>query len=278
MEKERNKIKMLFVYLILSCIVFLMVGPFIYILSTSLKSTYSFLTKSPFSTLLKDVTWNNYKDLVGGTSFLNWIFNSVVVTGLTILIILFIDSLAGYVFARKEFPGKNLFFILILSTLIIPFPVTFIPVFLITMKMRLINTYPGLIIPGLAWPVGVFMMKQFIQSIPSELEDSARIDGCSEFQIYWKIILPLCKPALAVLGIYTGMWQWNNFLWPLVATTTTKMRTLTVGLAVLQGGQFVTNWGVVAAGAIISLVPLYVLFLFFQKYFIKGLTVGALKG
>ena len=175
------------------------------------------------------------------------------------LITLVIDTLAGYAFARLRFPGRTALFALVISTLMIPTAAIVAPLYIMVSRLpdwthAGINTYLGMILPMVCSPLGVFMMRQFISTLPEGLVEAARLDGASEFQIFRKIVLPLMKPAIVVLGIFTFMFQWVNFLWPLVITTTDDMKTLTVGVASLQG-QFVTDWGVISAAAVMTMVP-----------------------
>jgi ABC-type glycerol-3-phosphate transport system permease component len=175
-----------------------------------------------------------------------------------------------------NFPGRDALFLVVLMTLMVPFAATLIPLFIIVRNMNLTNTYLGLILPALASPIGIFMMRQFIESLPSDLENAARLDGCSEFQIFRRVILPLMKPGLVVLGVFTFMTQWTSYLWPLVISTREEMLTLTVGVQSLRS-LFTVNWGVLSAGAVLSLLPLILVFLFLQRYFIAGSIAGALK-
>ena len=197
------------------------------------------------------------------------------------LITLVIDTLAGYAFARLRFPGKTALFVLVISTLMIPTAAIVAPLYIMVSRMPEwthvgINTYLGMILPMVCSPLGVFMMRQFISTLPEGLVEAARLDGASEFQIFRKIVLPLMKPAIVVLGIFTFMFQWVNFLWPLVITTTDEMKTLTVGIASLQG-QFVTDWGVISAAAVMTMVPVIIVFLIFQRWFVQASMAGALK-
>jgi multiple sugar transport system permease protein len=185
--------------------------------------------------------------------------------------------MAGYAFAKKEFPGKTLIFWSLLSTMMIPGMVLLVPLFLLVSRMGLINNFGGLILPGLVGAFGVFLMKQFIQTLPTELIDAARIDGAGEMGVYARVILPLSKPALAVLGIFSFMGAWNDFLWPLLITQSKVMRTLAVGLATLQQ-ESMTDYGLLMAGSAFAAVPMIIVFFAFQKHFLKGLTIGGLKG
>ena len=178
-------------------------------------------------------------------------------------------------------PGRTALFALVLSTLMIPTAVLIAPLYIMISHLPAwthsgINTYPGMILPMVCSPLGVFMMRQFISTLPEALVEAARLDGASEWQIFRKIVLPLMKPAIVVLGIFTFMFQWVNFLWPLVITTTDNMKTLTVGVASLQG-QFVTNWGVISAAAVMTMVPVIIIFLVFQRWFVQASMAGALK-
>jgi ABC-type glycerol-3-phosphate transport system permease component len=200
----------------------------------------------------------------------------VIVASAVTVIKVIIDSMAGYAFAKMSFPGRDTLFLVVLMTLMVPFAATLIPLFIIVRDLRLTNSYLGLILPALASPIGIFMMRQFIESLPSDLENAARLDGCSEFQIFRRVILPLMKPGLVVLGVFTFMTQWTSYLWPLVINTREDMLTLTVGVQSLNS-LFAVNWGVLSAGAVLSLLPLILVFLFLQRYFIAGSIAGALK-
>ena len=212
---------------------------------------------------------------------MRWGLNTLIFATCVTVITLAIDTLAGYAFARLRFPGRTALFALVLSTLMIPTAVLIAPLYIMISHLPAwthggINTYPGMILPMVCSPLGVFMMRQFISTLPEALVEAARLDGASEWQIFRKIVLPLMKPAIVVLGIFTFMFQWVNFLWPLVITTTDNMKTLTVGVASLQG-QFVTNWGVISAAAVMTMVPVIIIFLVFQRWFVQASMAGALK-
>ncbi|MDI3548651.1 MAG: multiple sugar transport system permease protein [Halanaerobiales bacterium] len=206
-----------------------------------------------------------------------WFLNSVIVSVTATLGILVFDSMAGYVFAKKQFPGRDFLFWLMISTMMIPGQVTLVPMFILIGKLGLKNSLGAVIFPPLAMVFGVFLMRQFMKTIPSELIEAAKIDGASEFSIYWRVILPLSKPALATLGILTFMAVWNSFLWPLIVLNKDYLYTLPVGLKTLQDKNLV-DYGLLMSGASIAAIPMIIVFLFFQKYFVKGLTLGSLKG
>lgn len=228
--------------------------------------------------LIPAFSLSNFDRLVTQNKFyVQWMINSLVVTlGVTVWHVIF-DSLSGYAFAKRNFPLRNVFFWMILSTLMIPPQVTLIPVYLLAQNFEMLDTLWALIVPGTAAVFGIFLMRQYIQTLPRELEEAARMDGCSELEVFWRIILPLCKPALATLAIFTFVRFWNDFLWPVVALNKPQNYTLTVGIANMQG-EFLTDWGIIFSGAALSAVPMIVFFLAFQNYFLEGVRMGAVKG
>lgn len=215
--------------------------------------------------------------LVNNKFYLNWMVNSLIVALAVTGFHAIFDTLAGYAFAKKRFPGRNLFFALILSTLMIPIHVTFIPLYIINRQLGLIDSLWALILPGTASVFGIFLMRQYIQTLPSELIDAARIDGASEIGVFRHVIFPLSLPAIAALAIFTFVRSWNDFLWPVIALNKPQNYTLTVGVANLQG-EFMTDWGIIFSGAALAALPMVVFFLLFQKYFLEGVRMGALKG
>lgn len=264
------------VYALLALVVVIMLGPYLYILSASFKETYILISVPP-QIIPAQPTLANYIYIITELPFVQWFVNSVFVGVAVTLGTVFIDALTAYVFARKEFFGRDLIFALMLTTVMIPGALLLIPSFLITNQLGMVNSYWGLIIPSLGGVLGVFLLRQFMLTLPVELEHAARIDGCSEFGIFWRIILPLSKPALGTLAIVVFTGQWNALIWPLVVVNSKSLYTLPLGLALLRG-EFQVNYGITSAAAFISVVPLIVVFLFLQRYFMEGLTVGAIKG
>jgi ABC-type glycerol-3-phosphate transport system permease component len=262
-------------YAILIAAVVIAIFPFGYVVSTSLKSTMVLFAYPP-DWLPNEPTLDNYRNLLDRYPFWRWLLNSFIVAGSITVIKLVTDSMAGYAFAKMRFPGKDALFLVVLISLMVPFASLLIPTFIIVRELGLLNTYWGLILPGLASPIGVFMMRQFIESLPSDLENAARLDGCSEFQIYRRVILPLIKPGLVVLGVFTFMLHWTSYLWPLVAATEPDMATLTVGARSLTS-DFTQDWGLNSAAAVLSMLPMILVFIFLQRYFIAGSIAGALK-
>ena len=264
---------MTYLVLIVACMIAIV--PFLYVISTSLKETRSLFSYPP-QWIPADPTTVNYRNLINEHPFLRWTFNSFFVASVVTVIKVVIDSMAGYAFAKMRFAGRDALFLLVLLTLMIPFSATLIPLYIIVRELNMTNSYWGLILPPLASPIGIFMMRQFIESLPSDLENAARLDGCSEFQIYRRVILPLIKPGLVVLGVFTFMNQWTSYLWPLVVNTKAEMMTLTVGIQSLRS-LFTVDWGILSAGAVLSMLPLVLVFIFLQRFFIAGSIAGALK-
>jgi multiple sugar transport system permease protein len=221
-------------------------------------------------------TLKNYSETLTSDSFFRYFFNSIFVALVTTIGNIFFCSMAGYTLARKKFFGKNILTATILGLLIIPAHIVMIPLYKIMVFLGWINTFWALVIPWIVTPFGIFLVKQYIESLPQQIENAARIDGASEWYIYFKIIIPLCKPILTVLAIYTFINNWNSFLFPFILTNDADFRTLPVGLAFYMGKQSI-DWGHLMAGASISALPILIIFIFFQKKIIQGLTSGALK-
>jgi multiple sugar transport system permease protein len=198
------------------------------------------------------------------------------VTASVVLGSLFLNTLSGYLFAKKQFIGREVAFFLVLSTIFVPPAVTLIPAFRVVVALHLSNTYGALILPALASPIGIFLMRQFISTLPNELIDAAKIDGATEIRVFLHVVLPLSRAGIAALGIFTVVSSWNSFLWPLVVLRAASMYTLPVGLASLTG-QFSVNYGNVMAGSVLTVLPLVVLYSLFQRYFVEGLRLGAVK-
>ncbi|MEM7126761.1 MAG: carbohydrate ABC transporter permease [Chloroflexota bacterium] len=228
-------------------------------------------------TLLPDnPSLDNYFEIIfqfQGGLFIRWFINTVLITSLIVVGSLLINTLSGYIFAKKSFYGKNIIFAIMLATMMVPRAVTLIPAFQIVNWLGLSNTPGALIVPGLASAFGIFMMRQFISSLPTELLEVAKIDGAGELRTFWSIVVPLSTPGMAALGIFTLINAWNDFLWPLVVLRDAAQRTLVVGLAGIQS-EFAVNYGLVMAGSVLTVLPLLVLYLLFQPYFVEGLRMG----
>ncbi|MFS0674135.1 carbohydrate ABC transporter permease [Ornithinibacillus sp. 179-J 7C1 HS] len=227
------------------------------------------------SLIVKD-TFSGFTSLFSKNQMGWWFFNSLYIGIVVTIGILLLDSMAGYVLAKKRFPGRNLIFWLIISTMMIPSQVTLVPMFIMVRDLGLMDTHWALILPDLSMVFGVFLMRQFMMSIPDELIEAAKIDGASEWRTYWSIVLPLAKPGLAALGIFTFMNVWNSFLWPIIVLNSAKLYTLPVGLKTLQDANL-ADFKLLMSGAAIAAIPMIIVFIIFQRHFVKGLTLGGVK-
>jgi multiple sugar transport system permease protein len=270
------KNKNLLIHLILIVGAVIMVTPFFWMISTSFKS-YAESMKVPPN--IFPTTWHfeNYLEVLKKINFSRYYLNTVIITvGRTIGQII-LCSLAAFAFARLKFPGKNIIFVGILSVLMVPSQVVLIPSFVIMRELNWIDTFYVLIVPGIFSAFGTFLMRQFFMALPHDLFEAAKIDGCSLFGIYWKIFLPLSKSALVSLAIFTVLASWNDLLWPLIMTSSDDMRVLTVGIASFQG-QHMTDYPLLMAGALMATLPMIILFIFLQRYFIEGIALSGIKG
>ncbi|MDE2819739.1 MAG: carbohydrate ABC transporter permease [Chloroflexota bacterium] len=263
-------------YLVLAGGAFLMVFPFVWMMIASVMTAGEIQMRPPVW-LPAQPQFDNYSELARSIPIGRLYFNSLFTSGIIVLGVLLSSSLAGFAFAKYRFPGRELLFYLILATMMIPFFVTLIPVFFIVRQLGWIDTYQGLVVPGLASAYGIFLMRQFMVTVPDELLDAARIDGASEPMIYWRIVIPLVKPALATLGTFTFIGAWNNFLWPLLVLNSRELFTLPLGINSLRS-LYADNTNLLMAGTAVAVVPMLLLFVFLQRYFIKGIALTGLKG
>jgi multiple sugar transport system permease protein len=253
--------------------------PFLWMVSASLKrldEIYAF----PPTVLPEALRWGNYVEAWTALPFSTFFANSAIVTVSVTFGQLATCSLAGYAFARLRFPGRDTIFLCYLATMMVPFPVTMIPVFILMRQLHLVDTLPGLILPGLFSAWGTFLMRQFMLNIPRELEEAARIDGCSVAGIYARIIVPLSTPVFATLAIFTFLHHWNAFLWPLIMISSIGKKTLPLGLAMFRAQMSAIDipWHLVMAAATFSIVPILLVFVLAQKYYVRGIALTGLKG
>lgn len=223
-----------------------------------------------------EITLEHFITLFTRLNLTRYFMNSLILSVTVTVISLFFNSMAGYAFAKYRFPGRDRLFRLLVSEMVIPAQVTTLPLFLMLNNVGLINTYFGVIVTGMASIFGIFLIRQFVVSIPDSLIEAARMDGASDFRIYWSVILPLCRPILVTLAIFTFMGTWNDFFWPLIVMTDDSMYTLPVALAILSG-EHVQDTELMMAGAVITILPVLVLFVAVQRYYISGITAGAIK-
>ena len=252
----------------------LMVMPFVYMLATSLKTNIEVYELSLWP---RAPTFDNYRRLVGASGFPRWFLNSSVIATGTTLSVLFFDSLVGYTLAKFRFRGRFLVFVAILSTLMIPTEMLVLPWYVLSRKLGWLDTYWGIMFPGMMTGFGTFLMKQFFEGVPDELLEAGRVDGLGEFQLWWQVAMPLVTPALSALAIFTFLGNWTAFLWPLIVTTDRDLYTLPVGLASFSG-EFQTEWEMVMTGASIATIPTLLVFIGLQKYIVRGVMLTGLKG
>lgn len=279
----KNFISKFSIHIILIATSLLSIFPFIWLLSTSFKGINEDIFAYPPVILPSDFTFANYINVWQRVDFIQYFLNSMIVAGLTVLLNLILSSLAAYPLARMKFKGKKIVFFSILATIMIPFQAIMLPVYLITLKLRLIDSvnavmgYIGLVMPFAVSAFGIFLMRQAFLKIPREIEEAAIVDGCNIFQMFLKVVLPMVKPTLAVLAVFTFIGSWGEFLWPSIMLTRESMYTIPVGINNLQG-MFSANWRFIAAGSIIATIPIIIFFLAMQRYFISGQNDGAIKG
>lgn len=270
MKKRKSYI----LYILLTLGGCFMIFPFLWMVATSLKTGVDIynisLVPHPF-------TLKGYKTVLEGTKFIQWFGNSIFVATITTASVLFFDTLVGYTFAKLDFKGKNVIFVIILSTLMVPTEMLIIPWYMAITKLNLFNSYISLLFPGLTSAFGIFLMKQFFEAVPNDLLEAGRIDGLSEFGIFLKAAVPLVKPAISALAIFTFLGNWNSFLWPVIAVDTPKLYTLPVGLSLFSSEAY-NQWDLVMAGASIATIPVLIIFLIFQKQIIEGIHLTGLKG
>ncbi len=271
------------IHLILISICIFCMLPFLWLLSTALKGAEENIFQYPPSLIPKFPTLNNFVKVLKLVPIVQYAINSTIVAAFTVILNLIFSSLAAYPLARMSFKGKNTAFFLILLTLTVPFQAIMLPVYIIVLKLNLVDSisdfggYLGMILPFSVNAFGIFLLKQAFLKIPKEIEESAIIDGCNSFQIFYKILLPLIRPELSVLAIFTFVGSWGEFLWPSIILTKQNLFTLPVGINELQGA-FSADYRLIASGSIVSIIPILLFFLILQKYFIKGTNEGAVKG
>lgn len=271
------------VYALLILLAVIFIGPWLFALVGSFRpgdEIFRYATPLQLKTFIPtEITLDNYRNLVD-MGFHRYLLNSAVVATVGTTMYLFFSSLAAYAFARLRFFGRDFLFVTILSTLMLPFEVVVIPLFIIVKWLGWIDTYTGLIVPGAISSFGIFFLRQIIGDLPRELDDAARVEGCSWFGVYWKIILPQLRSGLISLGILGFVVRWNSFLWPLVVINKDKLKVAQLGLSAIASSPFeevVLGWGVILAAAVLVGMPVMILFLFLQRYYIRGMALSGFK-
>jgi multiple sugar transport system permease protein len=279
LSSQRNfkRLQQIIIFIIMVIGAIAMIAPFEWMLATSFSRSANVAMPRIPRFWPADPSVFNYKVAVTNLPLVRYYLNSLIVTTTSTLGYLFFSSLTGYAFAKGRFVGKSILFIILLTTLMIPFEIRMIPLYLLMRQLHLSDTYAALILPFISGGFGTFLMRQYISAIPDELIDAARIDGASELTIYTRIILPLCGPALAALTVLSALWRWNDVLWPLLVISKRSLYTITFGLAIAGRSQGIFT-GVALATSAIAILPLMILYLFLQRYIIKGIMLSGLKG
>ena len=272
----RRNVSAAAVYAMLAVVVFFMLFPLYWIFITAVKPVSEIFAFPP-KLWPSSFQWANFSEVLRQSDFATYFKNSFIVTVAATSITICINLLAGYSFAKYRFAGREVFFLIMLSTLMIPLQVTMIPNFIIVSRLGLKNTYWGLILPPCAEAFGLFLSRQFMMSIPNELIESARIDGATEFNIFLKIVLPNAMNLVNVLVIFTFMWRWNDFQWPLILLSDSRMYTVQLGLSMLNGTQYI-NWNHLMSASLLAILPVVAVFLIFQKRFVQGIASSGIKG
>jgi multiple sugar transport system permease protein len=264
------------IYLFLGIFLISSIGPLVFTLISSFKTMRDVLAFPP-SLLPNPWVWSNYTEVLSNPFFLRWILNALIYAGGATVLNVFFSAMAGYALSRLRFPGKELIFTMTLGVMMIPAAITLIPKFLVVNTLHLNNTFFALILPVMAQPFSVFIMVQFMKTLPKELEESAKIDGASYWRTFYQVILPLVKPALTVVAILTFQGAWNDFQWPLVALGTQDMYTLPLGLFFFKSAHY-TQYNLLLAGSMFNIIPILILFFIFQRYFMGGALGSSVKG
>lgn len=279
MKKEKSKLLIWILNLGFFCIALIALFPIIALIISSFRPS-SELMRNGISLTFKfsELNLDNYIYIfTESSSYWSWYMNSIIVSSITIILSLLLSSMVGYALAVYNFKARNLLFVLVLVILMVPFEILMLPLYELMINLRLMDSYISVMLPLIVAPIAVFFFRQYALGLPLELMDAARIDGSTEYGIFFKIMMPLMLPSFAAMAILQGLNSWNNFLWPLLVLRSNDMFTLPVGLATLLT-PYGSNYDVLIAGSVMTLIPIIILFLFFQKYFLAGLTVGGVKG
>ena len=267
----------LWTYILLSAIALVMLFPLFWLISTSLKSSAENIFAFPPQLFPSQPTIENYSKVWQTNPFGQYLWNSCIVAILTVTFNLLFCSLAAYPLARLNFRGRDIIFAIIVSTIMIPFQIVMIPLYILMVQLGLRNSYLGIIFPSLASAFGIFLLRQAFQGVPKELEEAARMDGCSELGLWWHVMIPAVRPALVTLAIFVFIGSWSDFLWPLIVLDRPEYYTLPLGVARLAG-TFSLDWRLIAAGSVISIVPVLLFFILMQRYIVPNDSGSGVKG
>jgi putative chitobiose transport system permease protein len=277
MNARTRTVQSILNYGLLSAIAVLMLIPLVWLISTSLKAPTENIFQFPPQLLPTQPTFENFVTVWQTNPFGQYLFNSTLVSVLTVGLNLLFCSLAAYPLARLNFRGREIIFSAIVATILIPFQIVMIPLYVLAVQLGLRNTYLGVIFPGIASAFGIFLLRQAFQGVPKELEEAARMDGCSELGLWWHVMIPSIRPALVTLAIFVFIGSWSDFLWPLLVLDRPELYTLPLGVANLAG-TFTLDWRLIAAGSVISIMPILLFFLVMQRYVVPTETGSGVKG
>lgn len=279
MKKNNNTLLKWVATIIFACVSFVALFPIIGLIISSFRPSSELMRNGMSLTFdISNMNLDNYTYIfTEASSYWSWYGNSLIISTFVIGLSLFFSSMVGYALALYDFKGKNFMFVLVLFIIMVPFEILMLPLYNLMMSLQLIDTYFAVMLPLIVAPIAVFFFRQYAIGLPKALMDAARIDGCTEYGIFFKIMMPLMLPSFAAMAILQGLNSWNNFLWPLLVLRSNDMFTLPIGLATLLT-PYGNNYDVLIAGSVMTIIPIVVLFLFFQKYFVSGLTVGGVKG
>lgn len=270
-------LRTLITYVTLGLVATGMLLPLLWLVSTSFKSPTENIFAFPPQWWPESPTLANFLTVWESNPFGQYLWNSTLVAGLTVILNLFTSALAAYPLARLDFRGRDTIFALVLATIMIPFQIVMIPLYILAVQLGLRNTYLGIIFPAIASAFGIFLLRQAFQGVPKELEEAARLDGCSELGLWWFVMVPAIRPALITLAIFVFIGAWSDFLWPLIVLDRQELYTLPIGVATLAG-TFSLDWRLIAAGSVISIVPVLIVFLLLQRYIMPSQASSGLKG
>ena len=276
-KETRGRLKgtNLFVWLLLVVAALIVVFPLYWMFATAVRPKKE-IFGGGFDLVPSTFVWSNFSEAWNKLPWDQFYINSIAIAAIAVPVTVFINLLAGYTFAKYKFPGRDILFLLMISTLMIPIQVIMVPEFLIVAKLGWVNTWWGVLVPRAAEAFGLFIVRQFMVSIPDELIEAARLDGAGEFAIFRKVVLPLSWPVIAVLSIFTFMWRWNDFAWPLVVLQEQSAYTVPLGLNLMKG-QYFTDWTGLMSMSLLSIIPMMLVFIFFQRYFIQGIASTGFK-
>lgn len=275
---NQNQVRKAMIYVVMYGFALLFVIPYIWMVSQSIQTRNAIMSPTPYIIPPGEISLHWYKFLLSDSLIIQWTFNTFVIAGATTILVLAMDALIAYAITRLDWPGKRVIFSVIVASFMVPGIVNLVPVYTIITNLGLINSYFGVILPATANPIGVFMLVQFFRDFPGEIEEAALLDGFSRIQIFYKLVLPLMKPALTALGLFVFIWTWNNFLWPLIILQETSAFTLPIGLVLLREAYSIEQPGITMTSAVVASIPLFIVFLLLQEQLVRAVKLQGTVG